>query len=260
MQYSAVMQTKLFPTSMESSANHPDPEGKPAELAESYKPSSVLPVLSKLFEKFLLSRLSMIMERPKIILNYQFSFRYKRNHRTNTQNCQQNKYGYGQDSRYVLYSMSHRHLTRYAGLHRKSEICFPSDLCAIIKSATRNLQCQIWRSGHAIKVNYGKQHAGTDTLSAIYRRSSTCFGYHNCNLCGRYTYPHKNHIEASQQLEESLSYIQKRLKKWRIRVNGQKLYKWHSSTAERLVILNALKISQDEDAKYLGLHLDRRLN
>jgi len=36
--------------------------GKPAELAESYKPISLL---SKLFEKLLLPRLSIIMERAK---------------------------------------------------------------------------------------------------------------------------------------------------------------------------------------------------
>jgi len=49
--------------------------GKPAELAESYRPSSLLPVLSKLFEKLLLSRLLEIIERQKIIPNHQFGFR-----------------------------------------------------------------------------------------------------------------------------------------------------------------------------------------
>jgi len=36
---------------------------------------------------------------------------------------------------------------------------------------------------------------------------------------------HKNHIEASQRLQKSLFCIQKWLKKWTIRVNGQNLYK-----------------------------------
>jgi len=36
--------------------------GKPAELAESYRPISLLSVLSKLFEKLLLSRINIIME------------------------------------------------------------------------------------------------------------------------------------------------------------------------------------------------------
>jgi len=48
--------------------------GKPAELAESYRSISLLPVLSKLIEKFLLSRLLEIIERQKIIPNHQFGF------------------------------------------------------------------------------------------------------------------------------------------------------------------------------------------
>jgi len=48
--------------------------GKSAELAESYRPISLLPILSKLFEKLLLSRLLKIIERQKIISNHQFGF------------------------------------------------------------------------------------------------------------------------------------------------------------------------------------------
>jgi len=42
---------------------------KLAELAESYRPISLLPLLSKLFEKLLLPRLSAIMERQKVIIS-----------------------------------------------------------------------------------------------------------------------------------------------------------------------------------------------
>jgi len=48
--------------------------GKSAELAESYRPISLLPVLSKLFEKLLLPRLLEIIERQKRIPNHQFGF------------------------------------------------------------------------------------------------------------------------------------------------------------------------------------------
>jgi len=51
--------------------------GKPAELAESCRPISLLSVLSRLFEKLLPLRFSVIMERQKIISNYQFVFRHK---------------------------------------------------------------------------------------------------------------------------------------------------------------------------------------
>jgi len=61
-----------------------------------------------------------------------------------------------------------------------------------IISSTKNFQGQIWRSDHAIKVyqlwSSTRQRAGTGALFAI-RRSSTCLGYHNCNLCGQHSYP-----------------------------------------------------------------------
>jgi len=50
---------------------------KPAELVESYRPINLLPVLSKLFEKLLLSRFLEIIERKKIISNHQFGFRHR---------------------------------------------------------------------------------------------------------------------------------------------------------------------------------------
>jgi len=51
--------------------------GYPAELAESYSPISSLPVLSKVFEKLLLSRFLKIIESQKIIPNHQFGFRHR---------------------------------------------------------------------------------------------------------------------------------------------------------------------------------------
>jgi len=69
-------------------------------------------------------------------------------------------------------------------------------------------------------------------------------------------------MEAFLRLQESLSYIQKRLKKRRTRINGAKSVQVTFTTRRKTcpVTLNSLRISQAEDAKYLGLHLDRRLN
>jgi len=53
----------LFSIPMEASTNYYDPEAcsKAAELVELYRSISLLPVLSKLFEKLLLARISIIM-------------------------------------------------------------------------------------------------------------------------------------------------------------------------------------------------------
>ena len=51
--------------------------GKPATEATSYRRISLLPVLSKLFEKLLLKRLKPILDEKQIIPTYQFRFRNK---------------------------------------------------------------------------------------------------------------------------------------------------------------------------------------
>jgi len=51
--------------------------GKLAELTESYRPIRLSPVLSKLFEKLLFSRINIIMENYGLIPDHQFGFRSK---------------------------------------------------------------------------------------------------------------------------------------------------------------------------------------
>jgi hypothetical protein len=49
--------------------------GKPPHLITSYRPISLLPILSKLFEKLLLKRLNQIIEEQNLIPDHQFGFR-----------------------------------------------------------------------------------------------------------------------------------------------------------------------------------------
>lgn len=51
--------------------------GKPPNEAKSYRPISLLPVISKLFEKLLLKRLKPIIEQRHLVPNHQFGFRQK---------------------------------------------------------------------------------------------------------------------------------------------------------------------------------------
>lgn len=51
--------------------------GKPPTEPSSYRPISLLPILSKLFEKILLSRLKPVLDESKIIPDHQFGFREK---------------------------------------------------------------------------------------------------------------------------------------------------------------------------------------
>ena len=51
--------------------------GKPPNDVSSYRPISLLPIMSKLFEKLLLKRLTPIIEKKSLIPNHQFGFRHK---------------------------------------------------------------------------------------------------------------------------------------------------------------------------------------
>lgn len=59
--------------------------GKDSYLASSYGPISLLPTLSKIFDKIILTRLKLTIEKDNIILDHQFGFRRK--HSTIEQVC-----------------------------------------------------------------------------------------------------------------------------------------------------------------------------
>jgi len=76
---------------------------------------------------------------------------------------------------------------------------------------------------------------------------------------------HNSHIEISLRAQESLHHIQRWFKKWKIKANGTKsvqvtfTIRRETCPLNVIVILNGQRILQ-ADAKYLGIHLDRRLN
>jgi len=112
--------------------------GKSAELIQSYRTISLLPVLSKLFEQLLPSRFLEITERQKIIPNRQFGIR--------------NRYATIEQIHRIVKKINtdmdaRRYCTAafldvsqafdkvwHAGLLHKIKSCFPLDLYAIIKS------------------------------------------------------------------------------------------------------------------------------
>ncbi|KMQ86445.1 reverse transcriptase [Lasius niger] len=76
--FNAILRTSFFPLQWKVSQIililKP---GKKPEDVKSYRPISLLPILSKVFEKLLLSRLRPIIEEKGLIPNHQFGFRHK---------------------------------------------------------------------------------------------------------------------------------------------------------------------------------------
>lgn len=74
---------------------------------------------------------------------------------------------------------------------------------------------------------------------------------------------HENPIKASEILQTSLNTMQAWLQKWLIKVNENKSVHVTFTTRRDTcpsVILNNIYIPQKDDVKYLGVHLNRRLN
>jgi hypothetical protein len=67
---------RLLSHSMESRPDNPHPEARePPHQLSSYRPISLLPIASKVFEKLLLKRLLPLVEHANLIPNHQFGFR-----------------------------------------------------------------------------------------------------------------------------------------------------------------------------------------
>lgn len=74
--FNAILRTGYYPSSWKVSqiAMVPKP-GKPPHLISSYRPISLLPLLSKVFEKIISTRLNELLIKDKIIPDHQFGFR-----------------------------------------------------------------------------------------------------------------------------------------------------------------------------------------
>jgi predicted metallopeptidase len=74
--YNAVLRTAYFPQTWKVAQTILIPKpGKPTEDLLSYRPISLLPIMSKVFEKLLLDRLLPIITERCLIPNHQFGFR-----------------------------------------------------------------------------------------------------------------------------------------------------------------------------------------
>lgn len=76
MIFNSIIRVGYFPSQWKVASIIVIPKpGKPPEKVESYRPISLLPILSKVFEKLLLKRLRPIIKEKNLIPNHQFGFR-----------------------------------------------------------------------------------------------------------------------------------------------------------------------------------------
>ena len=248
--------------------------GKPLEDVASYRPISLLPIISKLFERVLLHRLKPYLATNNIIPNHQFGFR--EGHSTIEQ--VHRVYNTLRDALELKQYCSAAFLdvsqafdkVWHLGLLYKLKMHLPHTFYEILKSYLSNRSFRIKFSDETSQLY--KINAGVPQGSVLGPTLYTLFTADlpigvNTNIA---TFADDTVVmasssdptKASDMLQEHLIKIEKWLNKWRIKANTAKsihvTFTLRTQTCPP-VLLNSTPIPQSDSAKYLGLHLDRRL-
>lgn len=249
-------------------------EGKSANEVSSYRPISLLPVISKLFEKILLTRMLKSLTERGTIPDHQFGFRREHGtveqvHRVVDQirkSLELKEYCSAAflDIQQAFDKVWHK------GLLCKIKNLLPHSFFGILKSYLSERIFQV-KDGEYIS-NFEDIHAGVPqgsvlgpVLYTIYTSDlpetpgviTATFADDTAILASS-----KDPHEASRSLQKSLDMIEQWLMKWRIKASVSK--STHATFALRKgdcpsVSMGTHTLPHSDSVKYLGMHLDRRL-
>lgn len=251
--------------------------GKDATLTSSYRPISLLPKLSKIFEKLFYKRLEPILEATQAIPNHQFGFR--RRHSTVQQihrvvnkiltDFDDNRFCIGVflDVEKAFDKIWHK------GLLCKLKRLLPYDFFCLLKSyiSDRTFYVKYKNEYSTIrKINAGIPQGSVlgPLLYLLYTADIPCTDNHN-SMTATFAddtillSAHKNITEATAQLQQTLNKMKEWFDKWHIKINENKTSQIIFTTKRKFtpipLTLNNTQIQIDQSAKYLGMHLDSKL-
>ena len=248
--------------------------GKPPTETNSYRPISLLPVMSKVFERLILNRIEEILPVNNLIPDHQFGFRH--NHST-IQQCHRivNKIKQCLEEKKMCASVfldvqQAFDKVWHQGLLYKLKIHLPDQLYLILKSYLSDRYFQVKLDDvlsdyHQIKsgvpqgsvlgpflylIFTGDVPVTNDTLMATFADDTAILS------------PDSDPVRASEKLQNHLNLLQNWLDNWKIRVNTNKstqiTFTTRRGTCPQVSINNA-PIPVKTEVKYLGLHLDQKL-
>ncbi|CAH2090702.1 unnamed protein product [Euphydryas editha] len=248
--------------------------GKPNHDVASYRPISLLPLLSKVFEKILLKKLLGVISERKILPDHQFGFR--REHATIEQvhrvcqvirrSLEQKEYcsSVFLDIKQALDKVWHK------GLLYKVQMILPCTYFGIIKSYLASRIFQV-RDGEYTSGFYNIQ-AGVPQGSVLGPVLYTLFTF-DMPQGSEVTVAtfaddtailasNKDPVKASETLQKNLQETQRWMDKWRITASISKSL--HITFTLRKgdcppVKLGDAELPHTNCVRYLGMHLDRRL-
>jgi hypothetical protein len=248
--------------------------GKPPTEAASCRPISLLPVLSKIFERLLRKRINEIINSDNLIPMHQFGFREA--HST-TQQCHRivNTIREGLENKKICVEVfldiqQAFDKVWHHGLLYKLKRIMPSQLYFILKSYLSNRYFDIKTSKD--ETNYHLIHAGVPQGSVLgpllYLIYTADIPITNETTLASFADDtailalDQNPIAASDKLQSHLNVLQRWLCKWKIKVNNNKSVQIIFTTKFTEcppVMLNNEPIPMKNEVKYLGPHLDRSL-
>lgn len=273
--FNAILRTSYFPIQWKFSTVIMVPKpNKPSHLSSSYRPISLLPVVSKLFERLLLPRITSYFEISSTIPKHQFGFRSEHStihqlqrvvdYIANGFERKLNTVGVFLDVSAAFDRVWH------AGLLYKLKKVLSDSYFRLLSSFLHGRYFKV-RQGQSYSVLSNIQ-AGVpqgailsptlynvftsdipttvDTLIATYADDSVLLGQDD------------SVHQAGDSVQQHLNQLQIWLRKWRIKVNAEKsvhvTFTLRRRTCQPL-FLNNIRIPSQDKVKYLGLILDKRL-
>ena len=248
--------------------------GKPPSAVSSYRPISLLTSISKLFEKLLLKRLKPLIEEK--LPDFQFGFRNKHSTIEQVQRVVAQIEKALEEKKFcsaVFLDVSQAFdRVWHKGLVHKLSLLLPGNLCQLLQSylADRTF-CVVHEDAksqmYSIRAGVPQGSVLGPILYLLYtadiptteETTIAAFADDTAVMASSTT-----QVEANELAQEALDKISSWTRRWRIKLNETKSV--HVTFTNRrkdihyVVYLNGVQVPQAESAKYLGLHLDSRLN
>lgn len=273
--FNAIFRLGYFPHAWKQSNIIMIPKpGKDPSFPSSYRPISLLPIISKLFEKAFLTNLQKDLDTLSTIPQHQFGFR--RNHGTIEQihrivnqikKALENQsicVGVFLDVAQAFDKVNHN------GLLEKIYEQLPLKYHKLLKSYLQNRQFKVTHrqtTSSARQIQAGVPQGSvlgpilyllyTSDLPTHEKIMTSTFADDTAILC-----THKNPTMAHQLLQKHINEISRWCDKWGIKLNETKStlvsFSLRKSSCPPIK-LNQKNIPQSNSTKYLGIHLDRRL-
>ena len=248
--------------------------GKPQQHASSYRPISLLPILSKVMEIIILKRITPIIQQKNIIPDHQFGFR--KHHSTIEQvnrvySIARNSIEEGKYCTAVFIDVSQAFdKVWHPGLIFKLQQIFPLNIWILLKSYLDNRHFMVKHKNEVTGITeiLSGVPQGSVLGPTLYTLYTSDLPQSNTTYTATYAddtvilSTHNDRNTASRNLQSNLNEIDRWLRKWRIKPNVTKSVQI-TFTLKRdscpQVFLNNAALPQVTAVKYLGMHLDRRL-